>query len=449
MPRMLARALSLAFASLASADAASQAAAQDPGTEQTYVIRADAAWLTPTERISPAFVGVDRGRIEWVARENRAEGRRGLLARPAPRVIERKGTLAPGIVDAWSRMAPSDLALERRDVALRRLKDALPLQRAGEDGGLVAQVLAARDAGIAATYFAAGSGFRAGVGTAVGFSGFQLPFALGREALDCSVAGGTSYAVQDLADAFGEAADWRESLDDHREKMEQYDKDLAEYRKKFDEYAKKKAEAGDKPAADGDKSGEKKDEAPKRPERPKAPKPSAERDLLFEAMDGKVAVRVAADDPADVRRLIALKEEHRLELVILGGWWADEVAHELAAAQVPVVLVALPDHHADRFPERSLLTRWRALRAAGVEVALASGGGAAEQSRLLDHAGALVAGGEDPAAVWAALTEVPARILGIEEQYGALRAGASASMINFEGSSPFDASAAFQAHKPR
>jgi hypothetical protein len=348
-------------------------------------------------------------------------------------------------------MAPSDLALERRDVALRRLKDALPLQRAGEDGGLVAQVLAARDAGIAATYLAAGAGFRSGVGTAVGFSGFQLPFALGREALDCSVAGGASYAVQDLADAFGEASDWREALDDHREKMEQYDKDLAEYRKKFDEYAKKKVETGDKPAADGggEKAGDKKDEAPKRPERPKAPKPSAERDLLFEAMDGKLAVRVAADDPADVRRLLALKEEHGLDLVILGGWWADEVAHELAAAQVPVVLAALPDHHADRFPERSLLTRWRALRAAGVDVALASGGGAAEQAMLLTHAGALVAAGEDPAAVWAALTEVPARILGIEDRYGSLRAGASASMINFEGSSPFDASAAFQAHKPR
>lgn len=457
---------------VASALLAPPVAAQDPGYERSYVIRADAAWLSPTERLSPAFVGVDKGRIEWVAAENRAEGRRGGLIPSAPaRVIEVEGTLAAGIVDAWCRIGPGDLLAENREQPLRRLRSALPVQRHNESPELVAQVLAARDSGIAALYLAAGHGrLRAGVGTPAGFSGFHLPVAKGREALDCAVGRAlgpaATHAAQDLADAFGEAQDWRDSLDEHREKMEQYEKDLAEYRKKFDEYAKKKEEAdkaakaagggGDKPpgkngeAKNGEaKDGEKKDEAPKRPERPKEPKASSERDLLLEAMDGRLAVRVVADDPADILSLLAVQREHGLDLVVLGGWWADQVAHELADAQVPVVLGALPDHHAERFPERSLVARWRALRTAGVEVALASGGGEGEQALLLAHAGELVAAGEEPAAVWSALTEVPARILGLEAEYGAIAAGHSASLILFEGTSPFDASGAFRAHKPR
>ncbi len=477
---------------------ASRALAQDPGYERSYVIRADAAWRTPTDRISPAFVGVDQGRIEWISKTNRAEGGRGgLIPTKPPKVIEVKGTLAAGIVDAWCRLGPGDLLAEDRDLLakgrdqpLRRVTDALPLQRQGEDSLFVAQVLAARNSGIAALYISSGTGrLRSGVGTAAGFSGFDLPVAKGIQALDCAVGialgAQSTYAAQDLVDAFGEAKDWRESLDEHREKMEQYDKDMEEYRKKFDEYAKKKAESEGKetkeakekePAKNGDKKEggdkqagekkeeekkegekkegekkdeEKKDEAPKRPERPKEPKPDAARDLILDAFDGELAVRVAADDAEDIRLLLAAQEEHGLDLVILGGYWADQVAGALADADVPVILAALPDHHARRYPDRSLAARYRALRAAGVTVALASGGGESEQSLLLARAGELVAAGEDPAEIWAALTAVPARILGLGGEYGTLAAGCSASMVLFEGTSPFDASTPFKAHKPR
>ncbi|MEK7862659.1 MAG: hypothetical protein AAB295_05275, partial [Chloroflexota bacterium] len=147
--------------------------------------------------------------------------------------------------------------------------------------------------------------------------------------------------------------------------------------------------------------------------------------------------------------LLRLRTEHGIDLVILGGYWADQIATELADADVPVVLTALPDHHAQRFPDRSLVARWRALRAAGVTVALASGGGESAQALLLANAGELVAAGEDPAEVWAALTVIPARILGLQEEFGTLGKDRSASMLLFEGNSPFDASAPFKAHKPR
>lgn len=445
---------------------APSASAQDPGYERSYVIHADAAWVSPTERIEPAFVMVDKGRIQWIARTNRAEQQRGgLLQGKPPAVIRVEGTLAPGIVDAWCTLGASDLRGERREQPLRRVAETLPLQRAGEDVGLIGQILAAREAGIAAAYFASGSGaLRSGVGTAAGFSGFDLPVAKGREALDCAVGSAVSptatWTAGELLDAFDEAEAWRDSLDDHQEAMEKYAKDLEEYRKKFDEFVKKKEEdeaKAEKAEKEGGGNGggeangkqEKPPEPPKRPARPKEPKPSAARDLLLQAIDGELALRVEADDAEDIRRLLRLRRELGVDLVILGGWWADQCARELAEAEVPVVLAALPDHHAQRFPDRSLVARWRALRAAGATVALASGGGEGAQALLLARAGELVAAGEDAAEVWAALTTVPAEILGLDKEYGALGNGRSASMILFSGSSPFDASAPFKAHKPR
>jgi imidazolonepropionase-like amidohydrolase len=460
-PRLLLVGLAAAASSVL---APASLAAQDPGYERTYVIQAEAAWLSPTERISPAFVLVEKGRIQWVAKTNRSEqGGGGLLKSKPPPVIQVEGTLAPGIVDAWCAIGPGDLRRERREQPLRRVTECLPIQRADEDVELIAQILAARESGIVAAYLSSGTGaLRSGVGSAVSFSGFDLPVAKGLQALDCAVGTAVSatstYAATELLEAFDEAGDWRESLDEHREKLEQYDKDLAEYRKKFDEFVKKKDEAEAKAKADKEAGKEpekpagkeeKPPEPPKRPTRPKEPRPSAARDLLLEAVDGKLAVRVEADDAEDVRQLLRLRTEHGVDLVILGGWWADLVAKELADAEVPVVLAALPDHHAERFPDRSLVARWRTLRAAGVTVALASGGGEGAQSLLLARAGELVAAGEDPAEVWAALTTVPAALLGLEEEFGRLGNDFSASMLLFGGSSPFDASAPFKAHKPR
>lgn len=430
------------------------AAAQDPGYERSYIIRADAAWLSPTERMSPVFVGVAQGKIEWVAKTNRSEGQRGgLIPTAPPRVIEVQGTLAPGIVDAWCTLGSSDLLGENREQPTRRVIDSLPIQRRNEDTLLAAQLLAARDSGIAALYLSSGWGrARSGVGTAAAISGLDLPVARGIQALDCAVGGqlgpSATYAAQELADAFGEAQEWRDSQDAYQEKLVQYEKDLAEYQKKLDEFAKKVGEKKNGEKEEGEKA-EKPEEPPKRPERPKEPRSNLARDLLLEAMDGALGVRVAADDPEDIRRLLEMKEKHNLDLTILGGWWADLVAEELAAADVPVILAALPDHHAARFPDRSLVARWQVLRAAGVRVALASGGGETEQALLLARAGALIAAGEDPDEVWAALTEVPADLLGLGAEYGRIGQGRSASLILFQGNSPFDASAPVRAHKPR
>lgn len=413
---------------------------QDPGYTRTYVIQADAAWVAPGEVVAPAFVQISEGKIDWVSsQDRRVAPRTPFGAGEKPPIVKVEGTLAAGIVDAWSGLGPGELLGERRVRPERRMREALPALYSGEDAGLQAQVLTARNAGIAAVYLATGSSaLRSGIGTAAAFAAVDLPYATGREALDCAIGGAVaggpeaSYQAEELSGAFAAARAWRDSLDDYDEQLEKYEKDLEEYAKKLDEFVKKE-----------DRSD--KDKPPTRPKRPKKPQADAARDVLLEALDGKLQVRVRAESLADVRAVLAMDGQFDLDLVVVGGLEADLAAEALADARIPVILAPGPDIHADGHGERSFAARWMRLHDAGVEVAIASGGA---EGLLLARAGQLVAAGADPNAVWASLTAVPARILGLSA-HGGIAPGKDASMILFGGSSPFDASAPFQTHKPK
>ena len=412
----------------------------DPGYTRTYVIQADAAWVAPGEVVSPAFVQISEGRIDWVSNVDQRVAPRGPFgAGEKPPLLKVEGTLAPGIVDAWSGLVPPNLLGERRARDTRRMREALPALYAGEDMALVAQVLAARQSGLAAVYMTTGtSGLRSGVGTAAAFGLVDLPYAAGREALDCAIgaaaAGGpqASYQAEELAGAFRDARAWRDSLEDYDEQLEKYDKDLEEYAKKLDEFVKKE-----------DRSD--KDKPPSRPKRPKQPQSDPARDLLLDAFDGRLQVRVRAESAADVRAVLSMKDEFELDLVLVGGLEADLLAEELADARIPVVMAAGADVHPARGGPRDFAARWMRLHDAGVEVAIASGGA---EGLLLARAGEVIAAGADADAVWASLTTVPAHILGLPK-HGSMAAGADATLILFAGNSPFDASAPFKTHKPK
>ncbi len=416
---------------------------QESGYVRTYVIRADAAWVAPGEVLSPAYVQISEGKIDWVSTEDRRVARRTPFGEgEKPPLLEVSGTLAPGIIDAWTTISPGNFASDRNAGATRRLRESLPGLFPGEDRGLASQVLAARQAGVAAVYLSTGTGaLRTGIGTAASFAAVDLPLASGLEALDCSVgtsAGGSLSSgnqAKALFDAFTEARDWRESLDEYADKLEKYDKDIEEYQKKLDEFVDKE-----------DKTD--KDKAPKRPKRPKKPAASPARDLLLDAIDGKLQVRVRAETIADIRSVLKMAGEFELDLVLVGGLEADLVADELYAARVPLVMPAVADRHADADDDRSFAARFQRLDRAGVRVALASGGSSVQQAQLLSHAGRLIAAGVEMDTVWTALTITPAEILGLQDA-GRLAPGQSATMLLFEGKSPFDASAPFKTHKPK
>lgn len=467
------------------------------------ILRADAAWVDPQTRISPAYIVVADGRIESVqSTEPRGPGKR----------VEVRGTLAPAIVDAWSGLVPEDLLQDGHPTALHRVGDALPVDSPGADPELAARVAAAFQAGIGAAWLSGGAGIlQRGLGTPARFSGSDLPVATGFEALEVSLGSARLSGpaalldAEKLAELFESAEALRDAREEYKEKLEQYRKDLEEYQKKLDEYARKKQEqeekgkeeekkekpAGEKqggpqgggggrsamepggqtaPPEDGWQRGqrraqeggpppqeakpdearkkeeEKKEGPPKRPARPKEPDRNPALDLVLRVMDRELAVRADANSAADIEKLLALRERYGFDLVIAGGDEAHLLAERLADAEVPVVLpVSAPGSGP---PEVRLAQRYQELRRAGVRVALASGGSDAGAVLLLLRAGELVAAGSDPEDVWASLTSVPAEILGVEAGLGRLRPGADAVFLSFEGRSPFDASAPSRGFRP-
>ncbi len=440
------------------------------GYTREYTIQADAAWLEPGKTLAPAYVTIRQGRIARVS--TRPPGpRRGPFGAIEPTILKVEGTLAPGMVDAWSRLLPADLLNDRNPLAHAEVADSLPLQRPGADAALAARVGALREQGLAAAYLAAvAGGVQRGVGSAVEFSVHDLPVAYAEGKLEFALSGdrlGAQSAARKLTAAFVDAEAWRESLDDYQEKLTKYEESLEKYHKDLDKYIeekeKKEAEESSEQApgrlqeesGDKDKSKEKgkakpEDKGPKmptRPKRPVEPRPSTVRNLILDVLDGKRGVRVVADDRSAIEAVIALHDEYDLEPVLVGGAEADLLAEELADAEIPVVLALRADPAVGG--QRTLVQRYNTLIEAGVVVALASGGSDGSAAMMLTLAGELIAAGADAEQVWASLTTVPAGLCGLGQRNGRIASGHSGSMILFQGSSPFDASASFRTHKPK
>jgi hypothetical protein len=439
-------------------------AQKEAGYGRSYVIEADAAWVAPGKVVAPAFLSIQDGVIQGVSRQ-KPRGGGGLLGfgGGGAKVLKVKGTLAAGVVDAWSGLVPAAFGDSRHQPSWATVADGLPRDMEGADTGLVAEILAARNSGIAAAFLGnPASQLRRGTGTPVLFSGRNLPRPGGDAALEFALGSARRMGAGGLLESdgfkgvFEEAVEWRDSVDEHVEKMEKYEKDLEAYQEKLDEFVEKKEKEkkeGEEAAAAKDENGEdakkkgkeKKDEMPKRPKRPKTPSPRTARNQVLGAIDGDFQVRVHAHSVADIRAAVEVALEHHLDLVVVGGLEADLVAETLADAEIPVILSIAGGGEQDR----ALSQRWARLQDAGVEVALSSGGARGGYALLLLRAGELVAAGANSDAVWASLTTIPARLLGLSGKAGRLVSGATGSVVLFEGSSPFDASASFRSHIPK
>ena len=432
--------------------------ARDAGYTRSYTIHADGAWLAPGKVISPAFVTLRDGVISQVSAAPPKE-QKGMFGfgGSKPKVLRVKGILAPGVVDAWSALAGSGVNGDRHAVPQRRMIDELVLHSADYlDQSQMARVVETRNQGVAATYLSfPKGGMQRGIGIAASFNAADLLHPEESTFLEIALVGPpieVEMALAEFRALFENAQEWRESWDTYDEKLEKHEKDLEKYEKDFDEYLKKKKEAAaaeEKGQAAEDEKDEKdeKDELkmPKRPKEPSAPRPETARDDILAVMDGKMGVRLEAFTVSAIRTALELQQEMGFSMVLVGATQAHRLAEELAAADVPVILSAGRMGNPD-FPSETLLSRWSTLKEAGVKVALASGRSGAD---LLLAGGQLISAGANQTDVWHALTTIPAQILGIDQKFGSIGNGQSGSMILFEGSSPFDLSAPFRAHKPR
>lgn len=130
---------------------------------------------------------------------------------------------------------------------------------------------------------------------------------------------------------------------------------------------------------------------------------------------GQGLLVVHVESATDIRRLIRFKRENpSLRIAIQGGGEGWQVADELAAARIPVILDNLLSNLPASFELLSArLDNAALLHGAGVQIAIAPSAGDAQQARLvLQLAGNAVANGLPWDAAFAAISRTPAEIFG-------------------------------------
>jgi imidazolonepropionase-like amidohydrolase len=166
-------------------------------------------------------------------------------------------------------------------------------------------------------------------------------------------------------------------------------------------------------------------------------------DALGPVVQGREPLLVHVNRASTIRQILQYTQASHIKLVIMGGSEAWEVAGELAAAHVPVVIdndYNLPNSFSDIGATLKGAAR---LDAAGVLVAFQpQNDGPAHYARTITQiAGNAVANGMKWDHALAAITKNPAQVWGIDASYGTLDPGKDADVVIWDGD-PLDVTSA-------
>ena len=166
-------------------------------------------------------------------------------------------------------------------------------------------------------------------------------------------------------------------------------------------------------------------------------------DALAPVVQGREPLLVHVNRASTIRQILQYTQANRIGLVIMGGSEAWQVAGELAAAHVPVVIdndYNLPSSFSDLGATLKGAAR---LDAAGVVVAFQpQNDGPAHYARTITQiAGNAVANGMNYDHALAAITKNPAQVWGIDASYGTLEPGKDADVVIWDGD-PLDVTSA-------
>lgn len=171
-------------------------------------------------------------------------------------------------------------------------------------------------------------------------------------------------------------------------------------------------------------------DGPKRPTYPKKPAEDPTKEALLKVLDGELALRVEAHRPDEVRAALALQQKHTVPLLVIEQAYGAAGAAKQIAEQGAMVVVTevLPGRMPKPYEAFDVAALPRALQAAGVPFAIATGS-ARRAATLPLMAATAVAGGLDEMAALRAITLTPAEILGIAKDTGSLTAGKFADVV--------------------
>ncbi len=161
-------------------------------------------------------------------------------------------------------------------------------------------------------------------------------------------------------------------------------------------------------------------------------------EALIPVLDGQIPLLVRAERASDIRQVTKLQDLYpSLRIILFGGKEAWMVTDDLARTGIPVILNPL--NNLPEFFESLAATSHNAARLADAGILFAITGGSSgmvevENARLITQtAGNAVAYGLPWRAALEAITVNPAKIFGIDDQYGALEPGMTADVVVWDG----------------
>jgi imidazolonepropionase-like amidohydrolase len=162
--------------------------------------------------------------------------------------------------------------------------------------------------------------------------------------------------------------------------------------------------------------------------------PARELEALLPVLRGELPLAVVANRRIDMENALRLKQEYRLRVILYSAVEGWQMAREIAAAGVPVVIE--PNRDIPSFDGLGArLDNGTLLRQAGVEVVIAQGDAGGERN-LRYAAGNAVRNGMTWDDALKAITQAPAAAFGLTG-YGTLEPGKTANLVVWSGD-PFD-----------
>ena len=155
-------------------------------------------------------------------------------------------------------------------------------------------------------------------------------------------------------------------------------------------------------------------------------------EAMIPVLAGKVPIIVHANEIQQIQAAVAFASEHKLKMILFGGYDAPRCAQLLKKHQIPVIVggvYRLPQQRHDPYDEAYTLPE--RLRQAGLKFCISSYGrfGAANVRNLPYHAAIAAGFGLPEDDALKAITLSPAEILGVSDRVGSLQTGKDATLI--------------------
>ncbi|MFN2442037.1 MAG: amidohydrolase family protein [Thermoanaerobaculia bacterium] len=153
---------------------------------------------------------------------------------------------------------------------------------------------------------------------------------------------------------------------------------------------------------------------------------------LGPVLRGQLPLVIHANRASDLLGALELAREFNLRVMLAGATEGWKVAREISSAGVPVLINPLENLPSNFENLGATLENAARLHAAGVTVVFATGD-SHNARNIRQAAGNAVAYGMPWQAALAAMTSVPARVWGIQQQYGTLEPGRDADVVIWDG----------------